>query len=106
MPSLSLEQIKENIATARKQAGITQEEMSKLLDITQPAYSYYEKGEKPIPLNKIQKICEILSIPPKSILGDLSNGENSEEILIKINSNLERIASALEELCEFTINKK
>lgn len=106
MSSLSLEQIKENISTARKQAGITQEEMSKLLDISQPAYSYYEKGEKPIPLNKIQKICEILSIPVKSLLGNLSIDENSEEILIKINNNLERISNTLDRLYEFIISKQ
>lgn len=106
MSSLSLEQIKENISTARKQAGITQEEMSKLLDISQPAYSYYEKGEKPIPLNKIQKICEILSIPVKSLLGNLSIDENSEEILIKINNNLERISNTFDRLYEFIISKQ
>lgn len=106
MESLPLEQIKENIAIARKQAGITQEEMAKLLDITQPAYSYYEKGEKPIPLKKIQKICEILSISMKALLGDIGINENNEEVLIKINNNLERIATTLDKLYEFAINKQ
>lgn len=69
-------------------------------------YSYYEKGEKPIPLNKIQKICEILSIPSKSILGDIIEDKKSEEILVKINNNLERIANTLDKLCEYTINKQ
>jgi transcriptional regulator with XRE-family HTH domain len=53
--------------------------MSKLLDITQPAYSYYEKGEKPIPLNKMQKISEILSIPIKTLLGDIVLDEKNED---------------------------
>jgi transcriptional regulator with XRE-family HTH domain len=105
MSSLSLQQIKKNIATARKQAGITQEEMAKLLDITQPAYSYYEKGNKPIPLNKIQKISEILSIPTKSLLGDMVLDKKNEDLLIKMNTNLERIANTLDKLYEFTINK-
>lgn len=106
MNSLPLEQIKENIATTRKQAGITQEEMSKLLDITQPAYSYYEKGEKPIPLSKLQKICDILSIPIKSLLGDTVLDERTEDVLMQINNNLERIADTLEKLYEFTVNKQ
>ena len=105
MPSLSLEQIKDNIAIARKKAGITQEEMSKLLDITQPAYSYYEKGEKPIPLNKIQKICDILAIPIKSLIGDIVLNENNEEVLVKVNNNLERIADTLDKIYEFISNK-
>jgi transcriptional regulator with XRE-family HTH domain len=105
MSSLSLEQIKESIATARKQAGITQEQMSKLLDITQPAYSYYEKGDKPIPLNKIQKICQILSIPIISLLGDTYLNEKNEDVLISINNNLERIANTLDKLYEFTVSK-
>jgi hypothetical protein len=72
---------------------------------TYPAYSYYEKGEKPIPLNKIHKICKILSISGKSILGDSIVDEPSEQILIKINNNLERIATTLDKLYEYTINK-
>ncbi|WP_055667336.1 helix-turn-helix domain-containing protein [Desnuesiella massiliensis] len=106
MLSLSLEQIKENISYARKKAGMTQEEMYKLLDITQPAYSYYEKGEKPIPLNKIQKICEILSIPIKSILRDISLDESNEDTLLKISNNLERIANTLDKLYDFIANKQ
>ncbi|MDT8718486.1 helix-turn-helix transcriptional regulator [Clostridium sp. 19966] len=105
MSSLSLQEIKENISLARKQAGITQEQMSKLLNITQPAYSYYEKGEKPIPLNKIQKICEILSIPMSSLIGDMSENIDSQEILVKINGNLSRIADTLDKLYEFAISK-
>lgn len=79
--------------------------MSKLLDITQPAYSYYEKGEKPIPLNKIYKISEILSIPIRSLLGDMVLDKKNEDLLIKINNNLERIANTLDKLYEFNINK-
>lgn len=105
MTSPSLDQIKKNITSARKQAGITQEEMSRLLSITQPAYSYYEKGEKPIPLEKIQKICEILSIPVKSLLGDTIIDDKNEDILYKINTNLERIADTLDKLYQFTINR-
>lgn len=106
MTKLSLEQIKENITTARKQADITQEEMAQLLEITQPAYSYYEKGDKPIPLNKIYKICEILSIPIKSLLGDINISEENEEILMKINNNLERIADTLDNLYKVFNNKE
>lgn len=106
MALLSLEQIKENIVNARKKASISQAEMAKLLDISQPAYSYYEKGEKPIPLNKIQRICQILSIPTKSILGDLSIDENNQEILESINNNLDRIANKLDKLYEFLSSKQ
>ena len=106
MALLSLEQIKENIVNARKKASISQTEMAKLLDISQPAYSYYEKGEKPIPLNKIQKICQILSIPTKSILGDLSIDENNQEILESINNNLDRIANKLDKSYECLSSKQ
>lgn len=101
MENLSLDQIKENIVMARKQAGMTQEEMAKLLEITQPAYSYYEKGDKPIPLNKIKKICEILSISIKSLLGDNFVYEENEDVLVKVNNNLERIANTLDKIYDF-----
>jgi transcriptional regulator with XRE-family HTH domain len=106
MSSLSLKQIKENISIARKQSGITQEEMARLLDISQPAYSYYETGEKPIPLNKIKRICEILSIPMQELVGDISKDENGEEVLVEINKNLERIANSLDRLCEYVIRRQ
>lgn len=106
MSSLSLKQIKENISIARKESGITQEDMAKLLDISQPAYSYYEKGEKPIPLNKIKRISEILSIPTKELLGETNKDENYEDTLVEVNRNLERIANSLDRLCELIEKNK
>jgi transcriptional regulator with XRE-family HTH domain len=105
MASLSLQQIKENISNARKTAGITQEDMAKSLGITQPAYSYYETGEKPIPLNKIKTISEILSIPAKSLLGD-DIFNDSDEVINSINKNLERIADTLDKLYNLFQDKK
>lgn len=99
MPNFTLKEIKENISTSRKHAGFTQEEMSKLLNITQPAYSYYETGDNPIPLNKIRKISEILSVPLINLIGYDTNDDNMTNSY-NINKNLERIADTLDNLYE------
>ena len=98
MSKPSLEQIKENIAFARKQAGVTQGEMAKTLNISQPAYSYYESGDKPIPIDKISKIAEILSIPLNRLLGDIAIDQSQKDPLSAISHNLERIANTLDKI--------
>lgn len=103
MSTYSLKEIKENITSLRKLAGYTQEEMAKALEISQPAYSYYEMGEKPIPLSKINKIAEILKTSSSSLIGDVENSTKNELLssmnqqLINISKSLEKMYSLFEE---------
>lgn len=107
MVNYTLKEIKENISNARKYGNLTQGDMAQLLDITQPAYSYYETGDKPIPLNKIRKISEILSIPLTELLGEpTSTLATDTNNLSSINNNLERIANTLDKLYEHISQNK
>lgn len=96
-----LQVIKQQITLARKNAGYTQEQMANFLGISQPAYSYYETGDKPLPLRQIRKIAEILKIPSTDLLGsDFEENTGSlKDIyfeLKKMNNFLERIATVME----------
>ena len=83
--------IKETILMTRKEKGLTQKDMAKKLNISQPAYSYYEKGDKPLPANQLKKVLEILDIEMEQL-------KELEDPLDTINRSLERIANVLEKI--------
>lgn len=83
--------IKETILMARKEKGLTQKDMAKKLNISQPAYSYYEKGNKPLPANQLKKVLDILDINMEQL-------KELEDPLDSICRSLDRIAAVLEKI--------
>lgn len=92
----SLQQIKNNVSELRKKTGLTQKEMAEKLSITQPAYSYYETGDKPLPINKLKAISEILNIALSEIIGSDDENINNIPQQSGIEYQLKRIADSLE----------
>lgn len=90
----NIREIKEVIQSTRKEKGYTQREMADKLKISQPAYSYYEKGNKPLPTNQLKKVLEILELNPE----DISFKDNNS--LSAINDSLTRIGDLLEKILE------
>lgn len=86
--------IKETILTARKEKGYTQKDMAEKLSISQPAYSYYEKGDKPLPVNQLKKVLEILELEIDQLQTQV------DDPLEVINQTLVRIAEALEKIAD------
>lgn len=86
--------IKETILTARKEKGYTQKDMAEKLSISQPAYSYYEKGDKPLPVNQLKKVLEILELEIDQLQTQI------DDPLEVINQTLTRIADALEKIAD------
>ncbi|MBN2795436.1 MAG: helix-turn-helix transcriptional regulator [Clostridia bacterium] len=86
--------IKEVIQNTRKEKGYTQREMANKLNISQPAYSYYEKGNKPLPAAQLKKVLEILELDPEDIH---MKDHNS---LSALNESLTRIGDLLEKILE------
>ncbi|MEL7659570.1 helix-turn-helix transcriptional regulator [Acetobacterium wieringae] len=54
--------IKKSLSEARVDAGYTQEEMSKLLNIGTSTYNQYETGARNIPAEIVDEITNILKI--------------------------------------------
>lgn len=52
----------------REKNGVTQEVLSKYLDIDQSTLARYEQGKIPMNLNNFVRICEFLRITPNEIL--------------------------------------
>lgn len=56
-----------NIKVLRKQKGLTQTEIAKMLNMTQQQYSRFETGIFELNYTQILEICHILEITPNDI---------------------------------------
>ncbi len=99
--STGLKRIKERIHKSRKAAGLTQKDLADQMGISQAAYSYFENGDKPLPLRRLDMIAEILGV----CFDDLVNLPKTEDIiegqphvLESIDQRLASIASSLERI--------
>ena len=67
----------------REDHDLTQEQLSKALNISQRSYSYYETGERSVPVSIICDLAEIYQTSTDYILGLVDNKEkynNKEDI--------------------------
>jgi len=58
----------ENFKNARKNAGLTQQQVADALGLDRSAIAHYEKGDSKPTLDNIPKICELLNITIQDIL--------------------------------------
>jgi len=58
-----------NIKQARKYKGLTQTQVSKLMNMTQQQYSRFENGVFELNYNQIIQICKILNTTPNELFG-------------------------------------
>ena len=56
----------------RKQKGLTQIDVSKLLNKPQSFVSKYETGERKLTVGDFLAVCEVLGVVPNKILGKIS----------------------------------
>lgn len=57
------------IKTLRKERGITQQELAKILCVSQSTIAKYEYGERRITLTFIQKIAKVFDVTEDEIIG-------------------------------------
>ena len=68
------------IKKARKEKGLNQTEISKLLDITQAHYSRMENGIQEIDISTLSQLCSILGIEIIAVSPTYSEEEVKENI--------------------------
>lgn len=56
------DQIRKNLATLRSKRGLSQEEVAAYLKISRPLISYYESGEREIPLPHLEKLSDLYGV--------------------------------------------
>lgn len=58
----------QHVTSLRKEAGISQEELSARCDLDRTYISGIERGKRNLSLTNILKIAKALNLPPKSLL--------------------------------------
>ena len=58
----------ERVKARRKELGLTQADVAKLMGVTQPAYSSIELGTREPGLNQLYRVCKALKIPIADLL--------------------------------------
>jgi len=69
----------EIIKKIRRENNMTQEEMAKLMEMSQSAYSRLEKGDVKITFEQISKVAEIYGVPPVHLV-DPNASDQSDEL--------------------------
>lgn len=65
---ITLEQIRQGLINAIKQSGLTQVELAKKLNISQPTVSEYITGKSMPALDTFANLCQILDLDANDIL--------------------------------------
>jgi transcriptional regulator with XRE-family HTH domain len=68
-----------NIKSIREKLNYTQEQVASILGVSREMISYYENGDRKIPLDSLNKIADFFSV-------DLYDLLESDDILSKINT--------------------
>lgn len=89
MASLDLAAVGEKLRDARKTAGLTQEQVARVLDINQVQLSYFETGKREINLSLLEKLANLYGYDLGYFVSELDTRE--PEI---------QLAFRGEELCE------
>lgn len=82
----------ERIKIARKNRGLTQTQLGKIVDMPQPYIAGIEKGEKNISIETLEKLVNALDIDPTELFIPFTSAENvkkavlSDKIKLLINS--------------------
>lgn len=82
----------DRLATLRKAAGLSQNDLADRLEVSRSSYQYYERNERDLPASLLLKLCQIFDDDAHRIL----TGGPSHLVL----SQIEEIASLVEERLE------
>ncbi len=72
------EAICKRVRTARKAAGLSQEEVAAQLNLTPAGYGHYERGRQPFSIEMLTRLARVLDRPLEHFLG-LQMGLTLEE---------------------------
>jgi len=71
----------------REDKDLTQKDIAKILNITQPTYSAFENGTKIIPLKHLNTLCNFYDISMDYIIG-LSNNRTINNKIKELDKNV------------------
>ena len=79
------------LAALRKEAGLSQAELARQLDIPQRTLSFYEREADAIPSTLLQPLAEVLGVEVVTILGENSGKTKKRGPKSKLERQLEQV---------------
>ena len=70
---IDYQRIGRHLCAARKRKGLTQADVSEILNIAENTYSNMERGKQKLSLTRIIQLCIIYEIKPGSVLDDCTD---------------------------------
>jgi transcriptional regulator with XRE-family HTH domain len=62
-------QISERVASARKKAGLSREELGEFLSLEEQSYGHYERGRSAFTIEQLFLVSRVLRVPVEDLLG-------------------------------------
>lgn len=90
-------QLGKRIKEARQRSGFSQQQLAKVIGVSDKTISAYEVGRVEPPLDTLDKLCQATKHPVAFFLGDVQSN---------IEARLDRIASELKEIRSSLAQKK
>lgn len=75
--------VQKRLKELRKEAKLTQADVSKILNISESAYGYYEQGRNEISISSLQKLADLYKVSSDYLLGLTDQKEPSDSYEIQ-----------------------
>ena len=94
------------IKELRENKKLTQDFMSRELDISTNHYGRIERGENSCTINNFIKICNLLQVTPNEMIGNAVNIDNSKlDIIYNYNKLPKEDKEIVDKIIEFLLQK-
>ena len=106
MEKLNLYEIGTRISSLRRQKGLTQEQLSELMDVSIQMVSNLERGNKAIKIDNLVRISEILEVSTDYLL----SGKHTKNDVALLSKKISRLSETdfqmIELLVEYCLNSQ
>lgn len=75
-------ELHERIRIAREEAGLTQGQLAKLLDVSRPTVSEIEAGRRKVSAGELSKMADLFSVSTEWLLGRDDSAGMSQDLLL------------------------
>lgn len=106
MNNTDLKEIGKRIQQKRKQAGLTQEQLAEMMNVSIQMVSNIERGNKAIRIENLINLCRILSVSTDYILIGKENVSDISELTSRISKLENKDVRLIDMIIDFCLNEK
>lgn len=105
MNNTDLKEIGKRIQQKRKQAGLTQEQLAEMMNVSIQMVSNIERGNKAIRIENLINLCRILSVSTDYILIGKENVSDISELTSRISKLENKDVRLIDMITDFCLNE-